>query len=210
MVDPITTQPLRDRTLQRSLRLLGGLVLYGVALAALVRARLGLDPWTVFADGLSKVTGWTLGTVTVVVSLGLLLLWIPLRQRPGVGTLANAVVVGLVLDGALRVIPMVSALPIRVVLMCVAILGVAVATGLYVGAGWGPGARDGLMTGLAAKGIPILIGRTVVEVTVLVIGWLLGGSVGVGTVLFALSMGALVSRTLPAMTVRRQSPGPDD
>lgn len=195
-------QPLGDRPLQRSLRLTIGLILYGIALALLVRARLGVDPWTVLAQGLSRVTGMSLGLVVILVSVVALAFWFPLRQRPGVGTLANAVVVGLVLDGCLAVLPETRSLPLRIVLLVAAVIGVAVATGLYVGAGWGPGARDGLMTGLAARGLPVLAARGLVELTVLVLGWLLGGTVGVGTVVFALAIGPLVSRTLPWLTVR--------
>ena len=195
-------QPLRDRPVQRSLRLTAGLVLYGIALALLVRARLGVDPWTVLAQGLSRVTGVSLGLVVILLSFGTLAFWFPLRQRPGVGTLANAVVVGIVVDAALAVLPEPRPLPLRIVELVASVIGVAVATGLYVGAGWGPGARDGLMTGLAARGVPVLVARGLVELTVLALGWLLGGTVGVGTVVFAVAIGPLVSRTLPWRTGR--------
>lgn len=198
----IRTQPLHDRPLQRSLRLLSGVILYGVALALLVRANLGLDPWTVFAQGLSRRTGVSIGVMTILVSVGVLVLWVPLRQRPGVGTVANAVIVGLVLDATLAVVGAPHPLGLRIAFVVAAVVGVAGATGLYVGAGWGPGARDGLMTGLADRGVPLLVGRSIVELTVLLAGWLLGGSVGVGTVVFALSIGPLVSRALPWLTVR--------
>ena len=194
-------QPLRDRPLQRGTRLAVGLVLYGVALALLVRAELGVDPWTVLAQGLSRVTSISLGLMTVLVSLGVLALWVPLRQRPGVGTVANALVVGVVLDGTLAVVPGVDALAARCALLVAAVVGVAVATGLYVGAGWGPGARDGLMTGLAARGVPVLVARGAIELTVLGVGWLLGGDVGVGTVLYAVTIGPLVARALPPLTM---------
>ena len=144
-----------DRPVTRSVRLLVGLVLFGLALALLVRARLGLDPWTVFTQGVAERTSLSLGEVTVVISLALLLLWIPLRQRPGLGTVANAFVVGPSLDLGLALFPAPDALVLRVLFLVLAVLTVAVATGLYVGVGWGPGPRDGLMTGLAALGGPV-------------------------------------------------------
>ncbi len=194
-------QPLDDRPLQRGVRLTFGLVIYGIALALLVRAKLGVDPWTVLAQGLSSLTGISLGLMTILISVGLLALWVPLRQRPGVGTLANAVVVGLVLDATLAAVPDVHALAARYAFLAIAVLGVAIATGFYIGAGWGPGARDGLMTGLAARGIPILVARSAIELSVLGIGWLLGGDVGIGTVIFAVSIGPLVARTLPRLVM---------
>jgi uncharacterized membrane protein YczE len=185
-----------DRPLERAGRLLLGLVLFGFALAALVKADLGLDPWNVFTQGLTRHIDLSLGTLTVIISLLLLLLWWPLGQRPGVGTVANALVVGPVLDLGLAEIPAPHGLAARIAYMVVAIAGSAVATGLYVGAGWGPGPRDGLMTGLAAKGVPIAWARAGIELTVLVIGWYLGGTVGVATVLFAISIGPLVKLAL--------------
>jgi uncharacterized membrane protein YczE len=190
-----------DRPVQRSVRLLAGLVLFGLGLALLVQAHLGLDPWTVFSQGLSRRTGLSLGTLTVVTSLVVLLLWVPLRQRPGIGTVANALIVGPVLDLGLAVIPVPDGLGWRVALLVLAVLTTAFATGLYLGAGWGPGPRDGLMTGLHALGLPVFAARAMVEVTVLAAGWLLGGSVGVATVVFALSIGPLVSRALPRLAL---------
>ena len=190
-----------DQPAQRATRLLSGLVLFGLALALLVKAHLGLDPWTVFTQGLSQITGLTLGTVTVVISVAVLALWTPLRQRPGLGTIANALLVGPALDLALALIPTPHPLALRVLFLITAVLATAVATGLYVGAGWGPGPRDGLMTGLAALGIPVFVARTAIEISVLVIGWILGGSVGAATVLFAATIGPLVSRALPKLTL---------
>lgn len=195
-------QSLSDRPWQRGLRLALGLVLYGVALALMVRAGLGLDPWTVLAQGVARISGLSIGVITVLLSLVVLALWVPLRQRPGLGTIANAVVVGFVLDAALALLPNVDSLAVRVPMLLVAVVGVAVSTGLYVGAGWGPGARDGLMTGIAARGVPLLVARSIIEVSVLALGWLLGGTVGVGTLLFALSIGPLVARVLPWFVVR--------
>jgi uncharacterized membrane protein YczE len=190
-----------DRPVQRSVRLLAGLVLFGLGLALLVQAHLGLDPWTVFSQGLSRRTGLSLGTLTVLTSLVVLLLWVPLRQRPGIGTVANALIVGPVLDLGLAIIPAPDALGWRVALLVLAVLTTAFATGLYLGAGWGPGPRDGLMTGLHALGLPVFAARAMVEITVLAAGWLLGGSVGVATVVFALTIGPLVSRALPRLAL---------
>lgn len=178
-----------------------GLALFGLALAVLVKADLGLDPWDVFNQGVSRQTGLTLGQVTVITSVLLLIAFIPLRQRVGVGTVANALLVGLFLDLGLAFIPAPHHLLWRAVFLVVAILGVAVATGLYVGAGWGPGPRDGLMTGFAARGVPVFLARAAIELTALVVGWALGGSVGIGTVLFAVTIGPLVHRALPRLTL---------
>jgi uncharacterized membrane protein YczE len=195
-----------DRPVNRSVRLLVGLVLFGLALALLVQARLGLDPWTVFTQGVAERTDLSLGQVTVVISLALLLLWIPLRQRPGLGTVANALVVGPALDLGVALIPVPDALALRVLFLVLAVVTVAVATGLYVGAGWGPGPRDGLMTGLAARGVPVHLARTLIEGTVLVVGWLLGGTVGVATVVFALTVGPLVGRAMPRLALPPSRP----
>ena len=190
-----------DRPLRRATRLLGGLVLFGVALAVLIEADLGLDPWTVFSQGASDRTGLSIGTVIIITSLVVLLIWIPLGQRPGLGTIANALVVGPVLDVALGIVPAPGGLGMQIAYMVVAILATAVATGLYVGAGWGPGPRDGLMTGLAARGVPIAAARGGVELTVLAVGWLLGGTVGVATVVFAATIGPLVKRALRLLSL---------
>lgn len=185
-----------DRPVNRSVRLFSGLVLFGLGLALLVHAHLGLDPWTVFTQGLTRRTGLSLGTITVLISLSLLLVWIPLRERPGLGTIANALVVGPVLDLGVAFIPNPTSLPVQIVFLVLAVPLIAVATGLYVGAGWGPGPRDGLMTGLAALGLPLFAARMLIEGTVLVIGWLLGGTVGLATLVFALTIGPLVGRAL--------------
>ena len=190
-----------DRPVQRAARLLAGLVLFGLALALLVQAGLGLDPWTVLSAGVSEHTGLSLGQVTIITSLLLLAAWIPLRQRPGLGTIANALVVGPVLDLGVWLIPAPHALAGQVALLVAALLGIAVATGLYVGAGWGPGPRDGLMTGLAQLGVPIAAARTAIEVTVLAAGWALGGTVGVATALFAVGIGPLVAHALPRLLI---------
>lgn len=196
-----------DRPIQRTARLLAGLVLFGLSLALLVQADLGVDPWTVFAQGVAQRTGLSLGAVVVLSSLMVLAAWIPLRERPGLGTVANALLVGPVLDVGVAVIPSPEQLLWQAAFLIGAIVGSAVATGLYIGAGWGPGPRDGLMTGFAKLGVPVAVSRTTIELTVLVVGWVLGGTVGVGTALFALTIGPLVSRTLPWLTIGpRQRP----
>ena len=191
-----------DRPVERATRLLLGLVLVGLALAALVEADLGLDPWNVFTQGLARQLGLSLGQTTVIVSLAVLLVWFPLGQRPGLGTIANALIVGPVIDLGLAIIPAPGRLAGQVAYMVVAIVGTAIATGLYVGAGWGPGPRDGLMTGMAARGVPIDVARGGVEVTVLIVGWFLDGTVGVATVAFALAIGPLVKVALHRLAVR--------
>jgi uncharacterized membrane protein YczE len=204
---PLSRSGWSDRPLTRSVRLLSGLVLFGLALALLVHANLGLDPWTVFSAGLARHVGLTLGEVTVAVSVLLLVLWIPLRQRPGIGTVANALVVGPVLDLGVALVPSPSSLVVRVLFLALGVILVAVGTGLYVGVGWGPGARDGLMTGLVELGTPLYLARMLIEGTVLVVGWVLGGAVGVTTVVFALAVGPLVGRALPRLTLPPSDPG---
>lgn len=185
------------RAVARGSALLGGLVLYGFSMALMVRAGLGLDPWDVFHQGLSLRTGMTIGTASAVAGVAVLLAWIPLRNRPGIGTLANVVVIAVTVDAALAVLPPPTGLCPRVAMMLGAVALNAVATVLYIGAGLGPGPRDGLMTGLVARtGRSVRLVRTTIELTVLVSGWLLGGSVGVGTVVYALGIGPLVQLIL--------------
>jgi uncharacterized membrane protein YczE len=168
----------------------------------LVVARLGLDPWDVLHQGLHRSVGGQVGTWTDIVGVVVLLGWIPLRQRPGVGTVANVILIGLVVNAGLAVLPSPHGTAVRWTEMLAAVLLNAVATGLYIGAGKGPGPRDGLMTGIAGRGHSIRLVRTGIEVTVLVAGWLLGGTVGVGTVVYALAIGPLVHLTLPLLAVR--------
>jgi uncharacterized membrane protein YczE len=198
---PMTRSRWSDRPVVRSARLLAGLVLFGLGLALLVQAQLGLDPWTVFSDGVARRVGLSLGEVTVVSSVGVLLLWIPLHQRPGIGTVANALVVGPVLDAGVWLLPAPQPMVLRIAFLALALVLVAVGTGLYVGVGWGPGPRDGLMTGLVELGVPLYLARTLIEGTVLVIGWLLGGMIGAATVVYALGVGPLVARALPRLVL---------
>lgn len=190
---------------QRIVHLLVGLALYGAGCAIMVRAGIGLDPWTVFAQGVSLRTGIGIGWVTNIVGFLVLLLWIPLRQKPGVGTLANILLVGTSMQATLAVFPAIDGFALQVLVFLLGMMLVAVASGLYIGADFGPGPRDGLMTGLRARfGWPIWAARLVVEASVLLAGWLLGGTVGLGTILFALGIGPLVHRTLPLFDLRRR------
>jgi uncharacterized membrane protein YczE len=186
---------------RRLVRLFLGLALFGFSLALMVRANLGLGPWDVLHQGLSRQLDVPIGTMTILVGAVVLIAWIPLRQRPGFGTVANVVLVGLVVDITLPMLPVLHNVLLRFTVLVIGTVLTAVATGLYVGAGFKPGPRDGLMTGLAARGVPIRVGRTAIEVTVLVAGFLLGGSVGIGTVVFAVAIGPLVHYTLPRLAV---------
>ncbi|MDI3194195.1 hypothetical protein QK290_06940 [Pseudarthrobacter sp. AL07] len=187
---------------RRILQLLIGLAMYGISLAMFIRAGLGLDPWDVFHQGLAGKTGLSIGTVVIVVSFLVLLLWIPLRQRPGFGTLSNAVLVGVFADVGLAMIPQITQLGGQIGMLGGAVLLNGAASACYIGARLGPGARDGLMTGLARRtGWSVRTSRTGIEVVVLGAGWLLGGSVGVGTVLYALAIGPLVQLLLPRFMV---------
>jgi uncharacterized membrane protein YczE len=182
---------------RRLIQLFAGLVLYGVSDAMLLLARLGVDPWDVLHQGLARRIGLQTGTWAIIVGVVVLLLWIPLRQRPGMGTLCNVVVVGLVIDAVLWLVPPPAALAVRVPMLIGGVVLNGMATGLYIGAGLGPGPRDGLMTGIAARGHSIRVVRTCIEATVLVTGWLLGGNVGPGTVLYAVAIGPLAHVFIP-------------
>ncbi|MFI7220899.1 membrane protein YczE [Micromonospora maritima] len=194
---------LRHRPARRLTQLYAGLALYGVSMALMIRSGLGLDPWDVFHQGLARQTGLSFGTVTIAVGALVLLLWIPLRQRPGLGTVSNVVVIGLVVDATLAVLPPGAGLPVRAALLVVGIVANGAATGLYLGAGLGPGPRDGLMTGFVARHPrwSVRLVRTVIEVTVLALGWLLGGTVGLGTVAYALAIGPLAQFFIPMFAI---------
>jgi len=202
-----TSLRFRYRWVRRLTQLQLGLVLYGLSMALMIRSRLGLDPWDVFHQGIAKRTHLSFGTVTIIVGAAVLLLWIPLRQRPGVGTLSNVVVVGVSVDVFLWLMPPAHAMWLRITLLIAGIVLNGVATGMYIGARLGPGPRDGLMTGLVARtGRSVRLIRTVIEVTVLVTGFLLGGMVGVATVLYAVSIGPLTQLFLPLFWVREREP----
>lgn len=192
-------------------RLAVGLVLYGISIALMLRAGLGVDSWDVLHQGLAVTTGIRFGWVVIAVSVMVLVAWVPLRQRPGVGTLANAVVVGLVADLALKLLPPAQGITAQLLILSVGILANGVATGLYIGAGLGPGPRDGLMTGLAARSRrSIRSVRTLIEVAVLAAGWALGGQVGLGTLLYAGSIGPLSQYFIHRLSLDRpaESDGP--
>lgn len=168
-----------------------GLVAYGIGIGVMVRSELGLNPWQVFHEGASIQTGLTMGTITIITGVCVLLLWIPLHERVGAGTLLNVLTIGPVLDLTLWLVPETETLWLRIGYLVGGTVLVGLATGMYVGAGLGPGPRDGLMTGLAKRGWSIRLARTIIEISVLALGWLLGGTVGVGTVFFALAIGPL-------------------
>jgi uncharacterized membrane protein YczE len=201
----VLTVPTSHRTLvmgRRLAQLYAGLALYGLSMALLVRGGLGVMPWDVLHQGISRTVGGSLGAVSIVVGALVLLLWVPLRQRPGVGTVSNVLVIGLAVDASLAVLPAVDAMAARVVLVALGIVLNAVATAAYIGVRLGPGPRDGLMTGLVRRtGWSVRLVRTGIEVAVVAGGWLLGGTLGVATVLYALAIGPLVQLLLPRFTV---------
>ncbi|MGW1028341.1 membrane protein YczE [Streptomyces sp. NPDC002577] len=185
-----------------------GLTLYGVSSALLVESGLGLEPWGVLHQGLAELTGLTIGVVSIIVGATVLLLWIPLRQRPGLGTVSNVFVIGIAMDGTLALVPGVHSLAVRIPLLVGGIALNGVATGLYIAAKFGPGPRDGLMTGLHRRtGRSIRLVRTALEVAVVVTGFVLGGTVGVGTVLYALAIGPLAQVFLRVFAVPTASGG---
>ena len=191
----------RDRLGQRLARCTFGLALFAVGISLQMNANIGAPPWDVFHQGVSKQTEISIGKVIVMTGFILLLMWIPLKQKPGLGTILNALEIGLVADLALAIIPEPNNIFIRVVMAALGIVIVAVGTGFYIGSALGPGPRDGLMTGLAKRGIPIRIGRTAIEVTVLIVGLALGGQVGVATFAFAFGVGPLVHFFLPRLAI---------
>ncbi|SEF17456.1 hypothetical protein SAMN04488561_5879 [Jiangella alba] len=188
---------------RRLIQLFAGLLLYGFSMALLVEAGLGLDPWDVLHQGIAERAGLSIGTIVILVGVVVLLLWIPLRQRPGVGTIANALLVGLAADASIWLLPSPDPLAVQIVFLVSGVVLNAVATAAYIGARLGPGPRDGLMTGLVQRtGRSVRVVRTSIEVTVLATGWLLGGTVGAGTVVYALAIGPLVHLLLPRLQVR--------
>jgi uncharacterized membrane protein YczE len=196
----------RDRIVERIIRCLIGLILFGVGITLLIQAELGAAPWDVFHTGVSELTGISTGWVIVITGVLLLLLWIPLRVRPGLGTILNALVIGVVVDLTLPIIETSDVLPIQLLMMFGGVVVIGIGSGFYIGAGLGPGPRDGLMTGLAqhsiaGRSITIRTGRTFVEVVVLIIGVALGGAIGIGTAVFTFGIGPLVQIFLPRLTM---------
>lgn len=193
------------RMTRRLIQLFWGLALYGISLGLMVRANFGLDPWDVFHQGLSNRTGISLGMMVNLIGAMVLLLWIPIRQRPGIGTIANVFLIGTFADISLYLIPPITSWTLAAAMLVGGILLNGVATGAYIGAGLGPGPRDGLMTGLVKRtGGSVKVIRTSIEVTVLAAGWLLGGTVGIGTVLYAVAIGPIVHRMLPLFIIAEE------
>lgn len=172
-----------------------GLVVFGLGEALLVTAGVGVSPWTVFAEGVTNLTGWSLGFATFVISAMVLFLWIPLKQAPGIGTILNAIIIALVLEFMLPLLPTFESYIANVLLALIGVLVTGFGGSIYLIANLGPGPRDGLMTGLqSVTQLPIAVVRTFLEVTVVVVGWMLGGTLGLGTIFFALGIG-------PAMAI---------
>ena len=201
----LTPIPVSRNPGRRLPQLLAGLVLYGTSMALQIRSGLGLNPWDVLHEGLAERTPLSFGLITAITGVVVLLLWIPLRQRPGVGTVANVLVIAVAVDVALAVLPTPDGLVARIAMLVGGVVLNGVATASYVGARLGPGPRDGLMTGLAARtGRSVRLVRTGIEVVVLAAGWMLGGTAGVGTVFYALAIGPLTQAFLPLFAVRER------
>jgi uncharacterized membrane protein YczE len=193
--------PPTDEVWARLPRLLGGLVLFGVGIGLMVQADFGLAPWSVLDQGIAERTDLAIGTVTILMGVVILLLWIPLRERPGLGTLANVLIIGLVLDATVALVDAPEGMGARIALLVIGVFLFGPGSGLYIGAGLGPGPRDGLMTGLTRNGRSVRVVRTCIELGVLAVGALLGGTVGIGTILFAVTVGPNVHVFLDHMTL---------
>jgi uncharacterized membrane protein YczE len=190
-------RPLNEKFIERLARCVTGLAFFGIGISFFVRSELGVPPWDVFHQGISRLTGLNLGTVLIIVALFVLLLWIPLRLRPGLGTLLNAFQIGLVVNLVQDFVPKTDLLVLRLTYLLLGLSAIAIGSGLYIGAELGSGPRDGLMLGLNKQfGISVRLARTVVEITVMVVGIFLGGSIGLGTFVFALGIGPMVQVTL--------------
>lgn len=193
------------RLLRRLIQLVIGLALFGYGSGLILQSGLGASPWDVFHQGLSIQLGLTVGLWTIIVSFAVLVLWLPLGERYGLGTLLNALIVGAMIDVAVLTVPVAEVWYAQAALVVIGVVVVGFASGLYIGAGFAPGPRDGLMTGIARRGPSIRLTRTVIEILVVVIGWLLGGTVGLGTVAFAFGIGPLVQYFLPRWTVLQEA-----
>lgn len=205
-------RPATRRLPRRVSQLFAGLVLYGVSMALMIESGLGLNPWDVFHQGVSRASGLSFGWVVILTGVPIMLIWIPLRQRPGFGTIANLLVIGFVVDASLAVLPAAGRPAMQAGFLVSGIALNGVATGLYLGSRFGPGPRDGLMTGIVAR-FPkrsIRLVRTTIEVAVLGIGALLGGTLGIGTLAYAIAIGPLAQLFIPLFTVRTTpEPGAD-
>lgn len=192
--------------IRRLVQLCAGLILYGFSIALVVKADLGLDPWNVLNEGLSERTGFSFGSIVIIIGASVLLLWIPLRQRPGIGTISNIILIGLAADGFLWLLPEPPSLLLSSIMLLAGVAVNGVATAAYIGAGLGPGPRDGLMTGIVGRtGWPVRTVRTSIELTVLGVGWILGGSVGLGTALYAVAIGPIIHIMLPLLAVQPET-----
>ena len=190
---PVAGERLRRRVTQ----LVVGLVLFGFGVGLMLQSGLGVPPWDVLHQGLARQFGLTVGVWSIIVSVMVLLLWLPLRQAYGLGTLLNAVIIGVVIDLTGVALPEAVSTSVAWVMLIGGVVLIGIASGLYIGANLGPGPRDGLMTGIAKRGPSIRLTRVVIEITVLVLGWFLGGTFGIGTIVFALAIGPLVQYFLP-------------
>ncbi len=186
-----------ERLPRRVTQLIIGLVLFGIGIGLMLQSGMGVPPWDVLHQGLARRFGLTVGAWSIIVSVAVLLLWLPLRQPYGLGTLLNAIVIGVIIDLTGVVIPAAESTVVAWSMMLVGVVLIGIASGLYIGANLGPGPRDGLMTGIARKGPSIRLTRAVIEITVLTLGWILGGTFGIGTIVFALAIGPLVQYFLP-------------
>jgi len=194
---------------RRLIQLFLGLALYGLSIGLMVRSGLGLNPWDVFHQGLAERTGLGLGTMIIIIGAVVLLLWIPLRQRPGLGTILNVFLIGIGADASLWLIPPVQSQPLAWTMLLAGVFLNGVAGGAYIGAGLGPGPRDGLMTGLVNRtGRSVRLIRTGIELFVVAVGWALGGTLGLGTVIYALAIGPIVHRMLPVFAIADNTPEP--
>jgi uncharacterized membrane protein YczE len=194
--------PVRGERLSRRLvRLIVGLVFFGIGIGLMLQSDLGVPPWDVLHQGLARRFGLTVGVWSIIVSVGVLVLWLPLREPYGLGTLLNAVIIGVVIDVTAIVLPEANSPGVAWVMLIGGVVLIGIASGLYIGASLGPGPRDGLMTGIARRGPSIRLTRAVIEITVLTAGWILGGTLGIGTLLFALGIGPLVQYFLPRLTI---------
>lgn len=196
-----------DRLAERIGRCAFGLVIFGVGIALIVRAELGLAPWDVFHQGVADRIGVGIGVVIILTSLAVVALWWPLEVTLGLGTIMNATMIGATVDLSLPLIPELDSSVVRWVALVGGVVLIAVGSGFYIGAGLGPGPRDGLMTGLAERGWSIRVARTVVELSALVVGMVLGGTAGIGTLVFALGIGPLAQIFLPPLAMRPTPPG---
>jgi len=197
MFIPVSGENLARRLIQ----LIAGLVLFGVGIGLMLQSGLGVPPWDVLHQGLTIHFGLTVGTWSIIVSFVVLLLWLPLRERFGIGTILNAVIIGLMIDVTAAVVPQAEQMVTAGVMLSTGILMMGLASGLYIGANLGPGPRDGLMTSIARRGPSIRLTRSILELVVLISGWLLGGNVGIGTLVFVFLIGPLVQFFLPLCTV---------